>query len=672
MAEYLTPGAYVERADATVPSIAGLRTDIAGFVGIAESGPLDTPVPVESFRQFQSHFGNFIGGAYLTYVVRAFFENGGRRCWVIRVASKDRNNGAAVSSVTLQDNSVPTPINEWVIKAASPGVWGNDLSVAVRSQSLHETVSYPGMYSGRYATVESVAGFNRGSLIRISQTNAEEKWRVISCVDGARKRIYWKHPEPGAGLTYDRPVSGFNLDQLLYISELTYAVDVWRSGKFIDRYAGLSLVAEHPAYGPKVLSEPEYPSTLDAENKLPPTPPFIFIEARNTPAGVIPQPLEITDGVNLPLTGGADGLAFLRVEDFMGMPIDPLDSDTVKDQKRRGIRALELIDEIAIVAVPDILIRPEKDPEYEVVRRPVADPCISCPPPPEQVAPPNQPKGRNELPPTFSEDEIYQVQAALIQHCEQRRDRFALIDSPFNLAQNDVSGFGAVQAWRARFETQYAALYYPWVLVVDPLSTQLVRQIPACGHVAGQYALHDIEIGVHKAPANRLLNWLQDLSNVVSFEQQGALNPLGINVIRADAGRGFRIMGARTLSSDPDWRYVNVRRLIMMVMKAIELSIQWAAFEPNNAATRTKIGLALSELMTALWKRGALSGDFTEQAFSVKCDESNNPPAQRANGLLIAEVGIAPSNPFEFVILRVGRQENSFEVVELVDFPRAA
>jgi uncharacterized protein len=139
---------------------------------------------------------------------------------------------------------------------------------------------------------------------------------------------------------------------------------------------------------------------------------------------------------------------------------------------------------------------------------------------------------------------------------------------------------------------------------------------------------------------------------------------LGVNVLTAEPGRGLRVVGARTLSSDPDWRFVNVRRVVMMVMKAIDVATQWAVFEPNDDTTRMRITQSISELLDALWRRGAFVGAVPAAAFQVVCDETNNPPEQRANGQLLAEVRIAPSSPFEFVVLRVGRKENAFDIEE--------
>ena len=212
-----------------------------------------------------------------------------------------------------------------------------------------------------------------------------------------------------------------------------------------------------------------------------------------------------------------------------------------------------------------------------------------------------------DLPPVFPEGAIYQVQSALIQHCEKLRDRIALLDPPFSAARDDKLGVGAVRAWRSRFDSKYAAFYYPWLRVVDPLRSpmSLVREIPPSGHVAGQYAQNDFQFGVHKAPANAPLIWAEDVTVFVDDAVHGILNPAGINAIRPLPGRGLRIFGARTVSSDTDWQYVNVRRLMMMIEKAIEAAIQWAVFEPNSTLTRDQAQSDVDEFLAFVCGSGA-------------------------------------------------------------------
>jgi phage tail sheath protein FI len=675
---YQTPGVYYERVDANALGIAAIRTDITGFVGIAQRGPLHIPVPVKSWRQFQSYFGDFTGAGYLSYAVRGFFENGGKRCWVVRIAS----DIAATATMTLQDFNHQ---DIWRIEAFSPGVWGNDLEILVRETHRAQTLTDPGTSEPEYSIVASTTGFARGTHVRLTQ-GTKTSWKIVSDVDAGEKnlagekRLIWIHKKPEMRRHYwddknskmqayydDTPLTGFVANLPILVESVEYILLVRERGRLIRVYEDLSLVPDHERYGPRVLEKLEVPKEMDITKTLPIAPePIVIKEMRDPEEKPLDwlAPLAVTPDLTIPLEGGADGLALLSIYDFIGEEVSQMDSDVLKQQKQRGLRTLEDIDEVAIVAVPDIHIQPLAISSKSPLPPCVPDPCLPSGPLPPAI--PRKPSV-GDLPPVFTEQEIFQVQSALIQQCEKRRDRIALLDPPFAAARDDVLGVGAVRAWRSRFDSKYAAFYYPWLRVVDPLrsSAALMRDIPPSGHVAGQYAQTDFQFGVHKAPANAPLVWIQDVTVVVGDTVHGILNPAGINVIRPLAGRGIRIFGARTMSSDQDWRFVNVRRLLMMIEKAIYVSTQWAVFEPNNTFTRAKLDLSLTSFLLSLWQKGALMGDVAKDAFYVKCDEANNPETERSNGRLLAEVGVAPSQPFEFIIIRVGRSNNEFEITEV-------
>jgi phage tail sheath protein FI len=649
MPAYLTPGVYFERADAVVPAITALRTDIAGFVGIAERGPLHRAMPVESWRQFQATFGSFIGGGYLAYVVKAFFENRGRKCYMVRVADRD---AARCADVTLAaKNGKPS----WSIAASSPGTWGNQLAVQLRAthRGQTQTVIDPDHSGFTASRVVSVAHFEPWTLARLFQAGAMpvERLQIVAAVDGARRRLIWQEPLDPA----------FTLDVAIFVESIEYALTVHWRGRLVAIYDGLSVVPEHPRFAPDVVRESILQRSDARADILPPPPPLVVVSEARRPQGL--DELVVETPAPLLLSGGSDGLETLAVDDFIGEAEDVLDSDAAKTRKRRGLRALEFIDEVSLVAVPDIHIRPALPPGTAPLPLPVRDVCLEGPPEP---APPQVPPLFPELPPVFSEDDIYRVQSALVAHCEEHRNRFALLDPPFVAAGDDKLGAGAVIAWRSRFESKYAALYYPWLRVLDPLRLggQLVRALPPSGHIAGLIARTDLTVGVHKAPANAVLEWAEDTTAVVDDDVQAGLNPRGINAIRVFPGRGILLYGARTVSSDPDWRYVNVRRLIMMIEEALDLATQWVVFEPNDAYTRGKVLLAITTFLETLWRAGALTGSQPEQAFFVKCDDDNNPPDQREQGRLHADLGVAPSVPFEFVVLRLGRTAEELEITE--------
>ncbi len=237
------------------------------------------------------------------------------------------------------------------------------------------------------------------------------------------------------------------------------------------------------------------------------------------------------------------------------------------------------------------------------------------------------------------------VQDALLSHCETRKDRFAILDSPETIS-------GGVDKLPKPRDSKYGAYYFPWIQVYDPEKGNIF--VPPSGHIAGVYSRVDSERGVHKAPANEIVRGALNLKYNVSRGEQDLLNPKGINAIRFMSG-AIRIWGARTLSSDPSWRYINVRRLFIMVEVSIERATQWVVFEPNDHRLWKRVTRTISSFLTLLWRNGALMGTAPEQAFFVKCDAETNPPEVVDAGQLICEIGLAPVKPAEFVIFRIGQ-----------------
>jgi phage tail sheath protein FI len=234
------------------------------------------------------------------------------------------------------------------------------------------------------------------------------------------------------------------------------------------------------------------------------------------------------------------------------------------------------------------------------------------------------------------------VQAALTKRCEQRGDSFTILDPPPAL---DIKG---MRAFRSLRSSSYAALYYPW-LNIDGID------IAPSGHVAGIYARSDGERGVHKAPANEEIRGVNKLARDVSNTEQELLNREGINALRFFPGRGNRVWGARTLSADPEFKYVNVRRLLIYLERSIDVGTQWVEFEPNNERTWANIRLAISDFLLNIWRDGALMGVTPENAFFVRCDRSTMTQNDLDNGRLICLIGVAVMKPAEFVLFRIGQ-----------------
>jgi hypothetical protein len=228
------------------------------------------------------------------------------------------------------------------------------------------------------------------------------------------------------------------------------------------------------------------------------------------------------------------------------------------------------------------------------------------------------------------------------------KDRFAVLDAPAGMSVQDMIGW---RKERMNFDSKYGGLYYPWVKVDGKL-------VPPSGHVAGVYARVDGERGVFKAPANEIVRGVIGLEKNVSRNEQDHLNPIGVNCIRSFPGQGIRIWGARTLSSDALWRYINVRRLFCNVEESILQGTSWIVFEPNDQFLCSAIRRDISAYLNVVWRSGALFGKTAAEAFYVKCDEETNPKELRDLGYCIIEVGIAPVKPAEFVVFRVSQKED--------------
>jgi len=302
--------------------------------------------------------------------------------------------------------------------------------------------------------------------------------------------------------------------------------------------------------------------------------------------------------------GGAESSKPMRLtpDDYVGDSAD-----------RTGFGGLEAVDEVTMLAVPDLMSL------YQ--------------------------KGVIDL------EGVQAVQTAMIAHCELMGDRVAIIDAPPGLNAQQV------KEWRVDkvgYDSKYASLYWPWIKVLDPLSGT-GQLVPPSGHVAGVWARNDDTRGVHKAPANEVIRGALGLELVITKGEHDQLNPDGINCIRSFPGRGIRIWGARTLSSDPAWKYLNVRRLFNYVEESILEGTQWVVFEPNDLNLWQRVKRTLNAFLVRTWRDGALFGATPAEAFYVKCDAETNPPEVVDAGQLVVEVGIAPVKPAEFVVFRIAQ-----------------
>jgi phage tail sheath protein FI len=316
--------------------------------------------------------------------------------------------------------------------------------------------------------------------------------------------------------------------------------------------------------------------------------------------------------MSIPLTtGGIDGTAAPTDAQYVGVDNGP--------GLRTGLQALVDIDSISIVAIPGITTQA--------------------------------------------------VQNAAIVHCETLRYRFAILDpAPKSVTPAVGADLTDIQNQRNQFDTKYAAIYYPRVVIQNLLTSTTLPLAPS-GHIAGLYARVDDQRGVHKAPANEVIGGILSLETIVNKFEQEILNPAPVNInVNRDFrshSRGLRVWGARCITSDPDWKYINVRRLFNFIEKSIDVGTQWAVFEPNNEKLWARITQSVTMFLTRVWRSGALMGTKPDQAFFVKCDRTTMTQDDLDNGRLIMVVGLAATKPAEFVIVRIGQWSGGSSVQEL-------
>ncbi|HUQ61683.1 phage tail sheath family protein [Lentzea sp.] len=288
---------------------------------------------------------------------------------------------------------------------------------------------------------------------------------------------------------------------------------------------------------------------------------------------------------------------------------------------RTGFGGLEAVDEVTMVSVPDLMS------SYQ--------------------------RGLITL------EAVKTVQAAMIAHCELMGDRMAILDPPPDLSPGQVRNWKQAEAG---YDSKYATLYYPWIKVYDPSTSDNIF-VPPSGHMAGVWARTDAARGVHKAPANETVRGAVALQTQLTKAEQELLNPIGVNCIRSFTGRGIRVWGARTLSSDPAWRYLNVRRLFNYLEESILDGTQWVVFEPNDDALWARIRRTIAAFLVMEWRKGALFGLTPDEAFYVKCDRETNPAEAIDLGQVVCEIGVAPVKPAEFVIFRLAQMQGGTSLV---------
>ena len=565
MAEYLSPGVYVEEYDSGAVPMQGVSTSTAGFIGLAQRGPVvGKPQLVTSFADYKRAFGGYLSEAkfgearFLPYAVEQFFINGGSRAYIMRVAAE----GAAAAKATA---------GVLQIEAANPGEWGNKIRVTVEASSKAKTQVIA--VNGADLKLKNADGFNQGDVVELFDGKAKAYATIVSSLDNI--------------VTLDAPCTLNVADEKIgtpkYIKtcELTLTVKL---DDVVETYANVSLC---PEAGNFVSARTRKSDLVTVAVTAP------------APAKAGATPIELVGGAAvIALAGGSDGkVANVSPNVYMGEDNGP--------GKRSGLAAfLENVD-VSIMAIPGV------------------------------TAP--------------------EVQAALIAHCENCKSCFAILDVPIDRKKtNDVVEF------RDMYDTTYAAMYHPWLEMFDPLAKRSAY-FPPSGAMAGIYARTDNERGVHKAPANEIVRGCTGLSCNYNEGEQDILNPKGVNLIRAFTGRGIRVWGARTMSSNGLWKYVNVRRLYIYIEESIKANTNWVVFEPNSEVLWGRVTRTIEMFLATCWRSGALAGSTPSEAYFVECGPTTMTQDDIDNGRLICNIGIAAVKPAEFVIFRITQHTASSE-----------
>lgn len=583
MAEYLSPGVYVEEYDSGATPMQGVSTSTAGFVGLAERGPvIGQPQLVTSFADYKRMYGGYLseaaygGNRFLPYAVEQFFANGGARAYIMRAVPNDAKAATFTTGVLK-------------ITAANPGAWAEDMRVVVSPASKAKTQVLA--VSGADLTLKNADGFNPGDVVELFDGSKTAHATVKSVLDKV--------------VTLDAPcaldVADTKVGTAKYIKTCEVSLTA-RLGENVEVFENLSLKSDalnnicvktrkSDLISVEVAAaKAAAPAGKDKDGKE---------AAPAAPAGSI-VPFALCGGgkdeLVLTLQGGSNGSVLTVTADaFLGKDDGP--------GKRTGLQAFQENGNASIMAIPGI------------------------------TAP--------------------EVQAALIGFCESKKSCFAILDVPMELKKtNGVANF------RDMYDSTYAAMYHPWLEMYDA-GAKRSAYFPPSGAMAGIYARTDIERGVHKAPANEVVRGCTGLSCAYNEGEQDILNPIGVNLIRAFTGRGIRVWGARTISSNGLWKYLSVRRLFIFVEESIKANTNWVVFEPNSTALWNRVTRTIEAFLATCWRDGALAGSSPSEAFFVECGPTTMTQDDIDNGRLICQIGIAPVKPAEFVIFRITQKTAS-------------
>lgn len=658
------PGVY-EAPPEPLRALTGVRLDVCAFLGVAPRGPARAPVfragaagepvavlpgtvpavpvAVESWDEYRRLFGGFEGPGLLPYAVAAFFEHGGRRAHVVRIVHRygDARDALGVSRAALAGVATPGggPVR---LRARSEGRWGDGLSARM-TFTVRPLAVVPGSLATGEVGLASPRDAPVGTLLRVGLGAGRHALAVVSALrrewDAATGAVTWR-------ALLDPPLPAAPPHAPVEVVEGALELDDGAGRR--ERFDRAGLAAAHPRWLARLLVEGSVLAWPDDD------PATTWVGA-----AVLPSPaLDPTPVAHF--GGGLDRWADLVPEDFL----DPAAVSPADETPRAGVAALAQVDEVALVCAPD-LYHPVPLPPAGTAADPASlagaafERCVPLAAPASPAPPPDELTGL-QLDPALPADlaRVTAVQRELLAFVAALRGPVLLLDVPPRLTRDRLL------AWRAQFDSAFAAAYHPWLRVARPDDARdaLVR-LPPSAAAAGLIARRELADGIPFGPANLLTVGVVGAEAAVTDAEHDELHPLGVNVFRPDRD-GLRLMGARTLSRDPQWRQLSVRRLVTMLCRTVDRELQWLVFEPNGPALRAELVRVLTALLRRLFRAGAFRGATEAEAFFVRCDASNNPDRLADLGQLVAEIGVAPAEPLEFIVLRVVREGDGRLLVE--------
>lgn len=650
------PGIY-RMPDTPLRALSGTRMDVCAFLGVAPRGPARVPlvdevwpddrptvetgrprlrsvaVPVESWDEYRRLYGSFEGPGLLPYSVASFFEQGGRRAYIVRIVHdyEDALADEAGVATGLLGGIKQSFGGEVRLAARNEGAWGNSLSATLGFEVKPLVVDVATSTTSTLRLPPGVA-LPAGALLRCTLGGGGTKVLRFAARVDLEWQVATRRRESVVTLDAPLPAAATRVE----VVEGVLVVDDG-DGR-TERHVALGLSAGHPRWMATVLCREStlvFPVEAWASGSLLP-------DSAKLPVVAAP------DGQ---FTGGVDRASDIVPEDFFD------DGWVLGDEDpKSGVHALVDIEDVSLVVCADLYSPRPLDPDVSAAE-PEAPPSAEFVPcKGEKAAPaPQPPKAQDlsglRLDPGDAQDlaKITSLQERLVDLASQLASFTVLLDVPPGLNQRQIL------AWRARLGSAYAAAYHPWLVVAraDDRRSSLIEVNPSA-IAAGIIAAREIRLGVPFGPANEVARGVVDVEEAIARSRHDELHQSAINVfVREPAG--VRLTAARTLSTDPSYRQLSVRRLVTQLKRVLLQQMSWAVFEPNTASLRATLRHMLRVYLRQLYAANAFEGRTEDEAFFVRCDEELNPPQSIESGRLVCEIGVAPAEPLEFLVLRLAR-----------------